>query len=118
MGKRISQVNPKIKLTIKQASKGAMLINQGGERVSSIAAISLESLGMRAINTVGCGDSFIGSFAAFKSMGYEDLESIKWANCAAAFKATRLETRGSPTKAELDNFYRMTSQNINPLPHS
>jgi hypothetical protein len=42
-------------------------------------------------------------------MGYDDLESIKRANCAAAFKATRLETRGSPTKRELDDFYRIAS---------
>ncbi len=107
MGAKLSRTNPKIKLIVKQGSKGALLIDRGGEEITSIAAISLQSLGMRATNTVGCGDSFIGAFAASKAMGHDDLESIEWSNCAAAFKATRLETRGSPTKRELDDFCRI-----------
>lgn len=54
------------------------------------------------VNTVGCGDAFIGAFAASKVMGLEDVDAIRRGCAAGSFKATRKETRGDPTSYELD----------------
>jgi hypothetical protein len=36
-------------------------------------------------------------------MGRRPLESANWANLAGAIKATKVETRGSPAKRELES---------------
>jgi len=62
----------------------------------------LERLGRRVVNTVGCGDAFIGAFAASKVMGLEDVDALRRGCAAGSFKATRKETRDGPTSYELD----------------
>jgi ribokinase len=69
-------------------------------------APSLERLGLKVVNTVGCGDAFLGAFVAAKSEGKSDEEAIVWANAAGSFKATRMETRGSPKRNELDDIMK------------
>jgi len=64
--------------------------------LKNFRAVNLKELGMNAINTVGCGDAFLGVFAASKSQGFEDKEALERANLAGALKATKPETRGSP----------------------
>lgn len=54
------------------------------------------------VDTVGCGDAFIGAFAANKVKGLEDEEALRRGCAAGSFKATRKETRGGPTSYELD----------------
>jgi len=56
------------------------------------------------VNTVGCGDAFLGVLSASLVSGFEVLEALKRANLAGAFKATHPETRGSPTERELKEF--------------
>ena len=63
---------------------------------------------MKVVNTVGCGDAFIGAFAAAKVNQCRDEEALIQANYAGAYKATREETRGSPTHMELVNFIKKT----------
>jgi len=53
------------------------------------------------VNTVGCGDAFIGGFASAKVEGLDDIEALRHASAAGSFKATRKETRGGPTREEL-----------------
>jgi sugar/nucleoside kinase (ribokinase family) len=53
------------------------------------------------VNTVGCGDAFIGTFAAAKVEGLDDMSALRRGCAAGSFKATRKETRGGPTAAEL-----------------
>jgi len=67
-----------------------------------IGAVPLERLGLHVVNTVGCGDAFIGAFAAAKVEGMDDLEALRRGCSAGSFKATRTETRGGPTREELD----------------
>jgi len=100
VGLALSKINEKLRTIIKQGSQGCTLVK--GEHTFHISAIPLEKLQMKVTNTVGCGDAFIGALAAFKSQGYSDEEALKRANCAGAFKATREETRGSPTREELE----------------
>jgi ribokinase len=91
-------------LIVKQGSKGSTLITKN---ISiSLPAIPLDTLGLRVVNTTGCGDVFVGVFAVCKVLGYNDIDAIKKANLAAGIKASRYETRGGPNKQELEEFYR------------
>jgi ribokinase len=56
---------------------------------------------MKAVNSTGSGDAFLGALASYLAEGSNIIEAAKWANLAGALKATRYETRGSPTKSEL-----------------
>lgn len=99
---RISEVSKRLKLVVKLGERGCSLVSSG--KVMKVPAVDLEELGLRVVNTVGCGDAFLGVFAAYKSQGLEDEEALERANLAGALKATKSETRGSPTKAELERY--------------
>jgi len=71
--------------------------------------IDLSKYGMSVVNTVGCGDAFLGAFSAAKALDLTDKEALQWANWAGALKATKPETRGSPTRKELDKWISATS---------
>ncbi len=99
---RLSKVNERLKLIVKLGEKGCSLISS--DRKMMVPAVNLEELGLRVVNTVGCGDAFLGVFAAYKSQGLEDEEALERANLAGALKATKPETRGSPTRRELERY--------------
>jgi len=99
---RLSRVNERLKLVVKLGERGCSLISSG--RVMRVPAVDLEELGLQVVNTVGCGDAFLGVFAAYKSQGLGDEEALERANLAGALKATKSETRGSPTKDELERY--------------
>jgi len=77
------------------------VVARDGE-VTEVPGFNLRGLGKRVVNTTGCGDAFLGVFASLLHTGHGDLEAATWGNLAGALKATRLETRGSPTKQELE----------------
>ncbi len=108
IGQRVAAANADIAVIAKQGSQGCTLIKDQGEAISHIPSIDLFAVGMKAINTVGCGDAFIGAFAAAKVKGQEDKTALIQANYAGAYKATREETRGSPTRDELVHFINHT----------
>jgi ribokinase len=64
--------------------------------------VDLSALEMEVENTVGCGDAFLGAFAASIASGLDVKESLARANLAGAINASRTETRGSPTLVELE----------------
>lgn len=80
--------------------RGCRVAGRGAD--GTVAGVELQALGMSAVNTTGCGDAFLGVFSSYLLMGKEPLESAAWANLAGAIKATRYETRGSPTREELE----------------
>ena len=55
----------------------------------------------KILNTAGAGDAFIGTFAAMKILGSDDIESLISANVSGAIKSTRENIRGSPTLQEI-----------------
>jgi len=101
---RLSTVNKHLKLIVKLGERGCSLI--GPEQIIEVPAVNLKELGMNVINTVGCGDAFLGVFVASKSQGLEDKEALERANLAGALKATKPETRGSPSKEELKRYLK------------
>jgi ribokinase len=97
--RKLRSVNPRLKVITKLGARGAILYADENRIVSP--GIDMKAVGLRVVNTVGCGDAFIGAFAAALTEGYSDAEALRWANCAAGLKATRAETRGSPDRATL-----------------
>ena len=90
-----------IKAIIKHGVRGSTLCLDSSGATVVMDAVPLDRLGLRVVNTVGCGDAFIGGFASAKVEGLGDMEALRWASAAGSFKATRKETRGGPTRREL-----------------
>jgi ribokinase len=102
--KMLSNSNDRLKLIVKLGEKGCLLISP--DKKIEVTGINLNELNLQVVNTVGCGDSFLGVFGAYKSLRLNDREALERANLAGALKATRPETRGSPTKQILEHFLR------------
>ena len=100
----LSQVNRNLSLIVKLGERGCSMVSS--EIMISVPPIDLKNLGLKVVNTVGCGDAFLGVFAASKAQGLEDVEALERANLAGALKATRTETRGSPSIEELERYLK------------
>lgn len=98
---RFMRAHPRHTLVTTLGPRGCMLAKEGV--TSTIEGVELSMLGKRAVNSTGSGDAFLGVFASYLMMGRSPLESANWANLAGALKATRYETRGSPTRSELES---------------
>jgi ribokinase len=103
VGKMLRDEKPGLKGIIKRGSAGSIMCGAGDDELLVMEAVPLESLGMAVVNTVGCGDAFIGAFAAAKVQGLSDAESLRRGCAAGSFKATRKETRGGPTAEEFES---------------
>ena len=90
-----------IKCIIKHGAEGCTLTQDSVGATIHIDAVPLAKLGLEIVNTVGCGDAFIGAFSSAKVEGLDDIEALRRGNAAGSFKATRKETRGGPTRREL-----------------
>jgi ribokinase len=90
-----------VKAIIKHGARGSTLCLDPSGATIVMDAVPLDRLGLRVVNTVGCGDAFIGGFASAKVEGLGEMEALRWASAAGSFKATRKETRGGPTRGEL-----------------
>jgi len=97
--RRLSEINPTLTLIMKLGKEGCAVSREGN--VAKIPGIDVQKYGMRVVNTVGCGDAFFGAFSAAKAMDLSDQDALHWSNWAGALKATKQETRGSPTLVEL-----------------
>jgi ribokinase len=102
-----NKVAPKTKILVTLGSKGFAFYDKGKQL--KMKSVNLAKMGRKIVNTTGCGDAFVGAFAAYKILGLTDIEALKHGNMAAALKAGRLETRGSPTRKELEEFYQKYS---------
>ena len=95
-----------IKAIIKRGSEGCILCGGRPEAIIQVGAAPMDELGLQVVNTVGCGDAFIGAFASAKVEGLDDMAALRRGCAAGSFKATRKETRGGPTARELDELMR------------
>ena len=59
---------------------------------------------VRAVDTVGAGDTFVGAFAAAVAMSYA--EPVRFAQAAAALKCTRPGAQNVPSRREVEAFLR------------
>jgi len=87
---------------LKLGAQGAAMLEPNTGTVVEVPALPLEDLGLKVINTVGCGDVFVGVAAAYRALGANLQQSLVMASAAAGLNATRSETRGSPDRASLE----------------
>ncbi len=100
----LNKAAPKAKILVTLGNRGAAFYSAG--KLSRIPRISLDKLGRKVVNTTGSGDAFVGAFAAYKILGVNDIDAFGYANMAGALKACHPETRGSPTRKDLEHSYR------------
>ena len=100
----LNKAAPKAKILVTLGNRGAAFYSEG--KLSRIPRISLDKLGRKVVNTTGSGDAFVGAFAAYKILGVNDIDAFGYANMAGALKACHPETRGSPTRKDLEDSYR------------
>lgn len=100
--KRLSGVNSDLTAILKSGSEGCTMFK--GQTTIRVPGIDLAKYGLKVVNTVGCGDAFLGAFSAARALDLRYEEALNWANWAGALKATKAETRGSPTRSELDKW--------------
>jgi len=89
-------------IVLKLGAQGAALLEPATGIVIEIPTLPLKDLGLDVINTVGCGDVFVGAFAAYRVLGASLQESLIMATAAASLNATQPETRGGPERATLE----------------
>jgi ribokinase len=97
--RELLKINGELRVVAKLGAKGSIMYSAQEQIVSH--ALDLKSLGMKVVNTVGCGDAFLGAFVAALSEGRSEPEALNWGNVAGGLKTTRDETRGSPNRETL-----------------
>ena len=97
-------------VVLKQGARGATLIDSSTARTIHIPALPLHSMGLHTVNTVGCGDVFVGAYAAGLAQGLEQSHALLEASAAAGLNATRAETRGGPNHDDLVDVIRSAAR--------
>jgi ribokinase len=103
----LQRASPRLTVVATSGKRGCVVVSKGG--TSRLGGVDLSPLGMRVVNSTGSGDAFLGVLASFLSWGYSETEAARWANLAGALKATRYETRGSPTRSLLQGTMKLLS---------
>lgn len=93
-------------IVLKRGAQGSLLLECATGAVRHIPALPLAALGLEVVSTVGCGDVFLGAMAACRALGWTRSDALVMAAAAAGLKATKAETRGGPTRQELDDIIR------------
>jgi ribokinase len=109
--RELEENNPKLRVIVTQGSKGVTLLTPS--EVKFVKGIELRKIGLKVVNTTGCGDAFVGAFIACLALGSPQESALEMGNLAAAIKASKYETRGSPTESELE-YYRKQLFSIKP----
>ena len=102
----LGRASDDITCIIKHGADGCVLCEADGTIIQMEAA-PLNNMGLKVINTVGCGDAFIGGFASGLVDGLSHIESLRRASAAGSYKATKIETRGGPNKEQIDQMLRL-----------
>ncbi len=96
-------------ILIKHGAEGCILCEDDGTIIQMEAA-PLQKMGLKVVNTVGCGDAFIGGFASGLVDGLSHIEALRRASASGSYKATKIETRGGPNKDQLDQMLNLWKQ--------
>jgi ribokinase len=99
---RLKELGFRNRAVLKLGAQGAAMLEPASGMVIEVPALPLRELGLNVINTVGCGDVFAGVFAAYHVMETGTAQSLIMASAAAGLNATKPETRGSPSRATLE----------------
>jgi ribokinase len=104
-GARLLQERGPKTVIVTLGGRGVLVLD--GKRIDHIPALDV-----KAVDTAGAGDAFIGSLAAFLADGLSLPAAVRSANAVAALSVTRLGTQDSyPIVSEVKTF--MTSKGLN-----
>ena len=67
---------------------------------------------VKATDTTGAGDSFLGAFSVALAEGKQIKESLIFANACAALKVTKLGASSTPLRSEVEQFLRKNNEKI------
>ncbi len=110
---KLLNINPSIRVISKKGKEGSALYDPVKSTVTYVSAVDPRVFGLKVVSTVGCGDAYIGVFAALKHDGYDDLEAMKIATCAASVNAAFENPRNVPPKnVLLDKYMPVCRNNI------
>ncbi|MBT3285072.1 hypothetical protein HN807_11430 [Candidatus Bathyarchaeota archaeon] len=104
--KELGRATDDMTCIIKHGADGCTLCEDDGT-IIQMEAVPLSDLGLKVVNTVGCGDAFIGGFAAGLVVGLSHIDALRQASAAGSYKATKIETRGGPTRDQLDQLLNL-----------
>ncbi|MBE9506338.1 MAG: hypothetical protein IMY84_05920 [Chloroflexi bacterium] len=118
IAKRLSPAATPAHLVLKQGGRGSVLLETRSGTTLHIPSLPLARLGLEVVSAVGCGDVFLGAYAAYLALGSERRHALLMASAAGGLNATRLETRGGPDRTSLeDTVHRAASLGFT-LPHA
>lgn len=101
----LSRSFPRLTTVATLGPRGCVVAAHG--RVTRVKGVNLESLGLKAVNSTGSGDAFLGVLASHLILGDDVPQAVEWANLAGALKATKRDTRGSPGAMELESYMKV-----------
>ena len=104
--KKLGKASKDLICIIKHGAEGCILC-EDDDTIIQMEAVPLTKLGLKIVNTVGCGDAFIGGFASGLVEGLSHIDSLRQASAAGSYKATKIETRGGPTREQLDQLLNL-----------
>ena len=90
-------------IVLKRGARGSLLLECVTGATTRIPPLPLDPLGLTVVSSVGCGDVFLGTYAAYLSMGSARGDALVMASAAAGMNATSPETRGGPTRLMLED---------------
>jgi ribokinase len=99
---RLQEIRFPTHIVLKLGARGAAMFESAKGLTMEVPALPLEQLGLDVVNTVGCGDAFVGAFAAYYALGADFCKALTMASAAACLNATQWETRGSPERPMLE----------------
>src|SRR5438309_11477182 len=94
-----NKVAPKMRVIVTLGGKGFAFYDK--EKQLKMKSVNQAKMGRKIVNTTGCGDAFVGAFAAYKFLGLAGIEALTRGKMAAAVRAVRQATRGSATRKGL-----------------
>ncbi len=93
-------------IVLKRGSRGSILIECATGVTTGIPPLPMDALGLTVVSTVGCGDVFLGAYAAHISLHAGRDQALAAASAAAGLNATSPDTRGGPTGEVLQDTIR------------
>lgn len=97
-------------IVLKQGARGAILLEPTRNAITEVPALPLTALSLNMTNSAGCGDTFLGVFAAYYIEEPDLQKALIMASVAAGINATKPETRGCPGRIELEAVERRSRQ--------
>lgn len=77
---------------------------RGSVAIKGSKVVKAKGFKVKAVDTTGAGDSFMGAFAVALAEGKDLKQSLTFANAAAALKVTKLGASQMPYRHEVDKF--------------